>query len=117
MSDFTIRTESNHCRHRIIITGELDISKEVALRGAINDVIEEKMTHGDFVVVNLAQVTYIDRYSIGLLIDSWHRITAMSGSLCLVISDKITRIFEILGILKVLPIMECEAQIASPTTC
>lgn len=67
--DLNITTDAKPERYTISVAGEVDISNAASLRTAIDLALEQPT---EAVVLNLAQVSYIDSTGIGVLVGAAH---------------------------------------------
>src|SRR5260370_34360357 len=90
------------------VTGEVDVSTSGALRDGLLRVITDEGQSG--LVVNLAEVNFIDSTAVGVLVGVWHRVRATNRSLALAApSQHARRILNTTGLTKALSIYDTEA--------
>lgn len=76
-----------------VLHGEVDLHVAPELRDRLTAAIEEG---GDYVVVDLARVTFLDSMALGVLLGALRRLRPRGGELRLVVpSSDLRRIFEI----------------------
>jgi anti-sigma B factor antagonist len=93
----------------VTVTGEIDISTSALLRERLLQVITDEPRRS--LVVNLAEVSFIDSTGTGVLVGIWHRVRATDASLALAAPSRQARaILDITGLTKVLPVYDTEAQ-------
>jgi len=93
------------------LEGEVDVYTAPLLRQEIMDQVDSGVKH---LLVNLAQVEYLDSTGLGILIGGVKRLKEQDGSLKLVgPSARITRIFEITGLNKIFDVYSSEADALS----
>ena len=63
-------------------------------------------------VVDLSRVEYISADGLGMLVGLYSRLTKLNGDLCLVLSDKIVRIFEITNLKNLFKVLPTAAEAA-----
>ncbi len=93
----------------VTVTGEIDISTSALLREYLLRVITDEPHRS--LVVNLAEVSFIDSTGTGVLVGVWHRVRATNVSLALAAPSRQARgILDITGLAKVLPVYDTEAE-------
>jgi anti-sigma B factor antagonist len=108
--------ERLQCRYRlsrgiavIDVRGEVDVSTCGLLRDRLLLALTDRGRNN--IVVNLADVSFIDSTGLGVLVRVWHRAQAGQGILALAApSPQARAVFGATGLLKVLSIYETEAQ-------
>ncbi|SRR6266568_158172 len=91
------------------VSGEVDVATCGLLRDGLLRVVTDEDYRG--VVVNLADVNFIDSTGIGILVGVWHRARASDGSLALAMpSRQVQSILDTTGLAKVFPIFDLEAE-------
>jgi len=89
-------------RATLTLRGEIDLATQGELRQRINDLLVEGRIH---LVVDLADVTFIDSTGLGVLIGARRRVHGLHGSLSIVgARDEVMRVFEITGLHRVFDI-------------
>jgi anti-sigma B factor antagonist len=91
---FEIRLrESNDTTIALAVTGDLDIATSPALRAAVHDHI------GQSVVIDLAEVGFIDSTALGVLVAARERATNAGGKLIVEnVQDAPRRVLEMTGL-------------------
>ena len=85
------------------LQGELDIYASRQFKAAVFEGISEGATR---VIVDLAEVIFIDSTALGVVASGFRTIGAQGGTLVIVCGDKnITRLFEITGLDRVLQVL------------
>jgi anti-sigma B factor antagonist len=93
----------------VTVTGELDVSTSALLREHLLRVITDEPRRS--LVVNLAEVSFIDSTGTGVLVGIWHRVRATDASLALAAPSRQARaILDLTGLTKVLPVYDTAAQ-------
>jgi anti-sigma B factor antagonist len=90
------------------VTGEVD----VATCGLLRDRLLRIVTDEDFrgLVVNLADVRFMDSSGLGVLVGVWHRVAATTAGLALAVpAPQVRRVLDTAGLTKVLPVYDAEA--------
>lgn len=88
--------------------GDLDINSASEFRTAVFEGIDEGATR---VIVDLAEVKFVDSTALGVIASGVRSITSQGGSLEVACEDKnITRLFEITGLDRVLQIYRSRAE-------
>ena len=83
----------------ISLKGEIDLHTCGAFRDTMRDLIENKHYN---LVVNLAEVPYLDSAALGVLVDAVRRVREHDGSICLVSTTPfVRRAFEITRLVKI----------------
>jgi anti-sigma B factor antagonist len=81
------------------LKGEIDLHTCAAFRDTLRDLIENK--HYD-IVINLAEVPYLDSAALGVLVDAVRRVREHEGSIRLVQTTPfVRRAFEITRLVKI----------------
>ncbi|MBI4260659.1 MAG: STAS domain-containing protein [Actinobacteria bacterium] len=100
--DLDLQTERRDGVSVVSLRGEIDVYTAPRLRQALIDLIGEGATD---IVVDMAEVDFLDSTGLGVLVGGLKRVKAKEGSLSLVVTqDKILKIFDITGLSKVFPI-------------
>jgi anti-sigma B factor antagonist len=90
-------------------TGEIDASTSGAFREGLLRVITDEPDRS--LVVNLADVSFIDSTGTGVLVGVWHRVRSTAGSLALAAPSRQVRgILEVTGLAKAFSVYDTEAQ-------
>lgn len=93
----------------VTVSGEIDVATNGAVRTGLLRVVTDETYRG--LVVNLANVTFIDSTGLGVLLGVWRRACATHGSMALAApSAAARRILDTTGLLKVLPVHDTEAE-------
>ena len=93
----------------VTVNGEVDVSTSGGLRNGLLRVITDETYRG--LVVNLANVSFIDSTGVGVLVGVWHRVRATQTCLALAEPSRQARnILETTGLMKVLPVYDTEAE-------
>ena len=91
------------------VRGEVDISTCVLLRERLLLALTDRDRRS--VVVNLADVSFIDSAGIGVLVEAWHRAQAGPGILALAAPPPQARaVFDTTGLGKIFSIFDTEAE-------
>lgn len=86
------------------ITEDLDHHQTQKIRDRADYEIQRFMP--DRVIIDFKRVGFMDSAGIGLVIGRYKQVSAVGGKLELInVNEKIKRIFEMAGILKIIPIM------------
>jgi anti-sigma B factor antagonist len=101
--EFSVKTaELDGNAFVVSLTGEVDLYSAPELERALNGVVG---LGGTAAVVDLADVSFIDSTTLGILLRSHQRFEALGGRLVLVAADRrLARTFEITGLDRVLRI-------------
>lgn len=92
-----ITTVSDDAGRRLSVAGEVDVSCADELRTAIDAQIAEGVT-GEL-VVDLAEVPYIDSTGIGVLVGAAHRVSEAGGTLVVARPQRnVARVLGLLGV-------------------
>jgi anti-sigma B factor antagonist len=93
----------------VTVNGEVDVSSSGGLRNGLLRVVTDETYRG--LVVNLANVNFIDSTGVGVLVGVWHRVRATQTCLALAAPSRQARnILETTGLLKVLPVYDTEEE-------
>ena len=93
----------------VTVTGEVDVSTSGELRTGLLRVLTDEAYRG--LVVNLANVNFIDSTGVGVLVGVWHRVRGTDDCLALAAPSRQARnILETTGLMKVLPVYDTEAE-------
>ena len=91
------------------VTGEVDVSTCGLLRDGLLRVVTDEDFRG--LVVNLAEVDFIDSTGLGVLVGVWHRVSATDFGLALAAPSRRARdILERAGLTKAFSIYDSEAE-------
>lgn len=83
----------------VSLKGEIDLHTCGAFRDTMRELIENKHYN---LVVNLAEVPYLDSAALGVLVDAVRRVREHDGSICLVSTTPfVRRAFEITRLVKI----------------
>jgi anti-anti-sigma factor len=86
------------------LKGEIDLHTCAAFRDALRDLIEKK--HYD-IIIDLAEVPYLDSAALGVLVDAVRRVREHDGSICLVSTTPfVRRAFEITRLVKIFQLFD-----------
>ena len=92
-----ITTVSDDAGRRLSVAGEVDVSCADELRATIDAQIAEGVT-GEL-VVDLAEVPYIDSTGIGVLVGAAHRVSEAGGTLVVARPQRnVARVLGLLGV-------------------
>lgn len=90
-------------------TGEVDIATSGRLRDGLLRVITDEEHRG--LVVDLANVTFMDSTGIGVLVGVWRRVHAASSALAIAVpSPQVRRTLTTAGLDKILPVYDSEQE-------
>ena len=93
----------------VAVSGEVDVSTSPGLRTGLLSVLTDESCRG--LVVNLANVNFIDSTGVGVLVGVWHRVRATEGCLALAAPSRQARsVLETTGLMKVLPVYDTEEE-------
>ena len=93
----------------VTVSGEVDVSTSPGLRTGLLSVVTDESSRG--LVVNLANVNFIDSTGVGVLVGVWHRVRATEGCLALAAPSRQARsVLETTGLMKVLPVYDTEEE-------
>jgi anti-sigma B factor antagonist len=93
----------------VSVTGEIDISNCGVLRDGLLRVVTDEDFQG--LVVNLADVDFIDSTGLGVLVGVWHRVSATNFSMALAAPAGGARgILEATGLMKAFSVYGTEAE-------
>lgn len=91
------------------VSGEVDIATCGSLRDGLLLAVTDQGQHS--LVVNLADVDFIDSTGVGVFVGVWHRVQALSGILALAeLSPRAHSVFSLAGLTKMLSIYPTEAE-------
>jgi anti-sigma B factor antagonist len=100
--DFDVETAERSGANVLTLRGEIDVYTAPQLRQAIVDVVDRGATN---LIVDMAQVDFLDSTGLGVLVEGLKRIKAKDGSLSIVATQgKILKIFDITGLNRAFPI-------------
>jgi anti-sigma B factor antagonist len=100
--DFDVETSEKGGASVLTLRGEIDVYTAPLLRQALVDAVDGGATN---VIVDMAQVDFLDSTGLGVLVDGLKRVKANEGSLSIVATaDKILKIFDITGLNRAFPI-------------
>jgi stage II sporulation protein AA (anti-sigma F factor antagonist) len=91
------------------LRGELDHHAVEGLR----DEIEEQLRQTDYrgLVMNFRNIEFMDSSALGLILGRYRSVSQHSGKMALCeVTSSLRKIFELSGILKILPLFESEAE-------
>jgi anti-sigma B factor antagonist len=92
----------------VSVSGEVDVATCGLLRGALLRVVTDENYRG--LVVNLADVTFIDSTGIGVLVGVWRRVRATDSGLAVAMpSPQVQSVLDTSGLTKVLSVFGLEA--------
>ena len=100
---FTIRSERTGTTVRIMVSGELDLASAPGLR---EHVYGQLADHAEFVVLDLADISFIDSAGLHVLLGALNQ---DGGRLRIIPSAACVRLFDIAGVLDLLPLIDVEA--------
>lgn len=81
------------------LKGEIDLHTCAGFRETLRDLIDGKHYN---IVVNLAEVPYLDSAALGVMVDAVRRVREFDGSICLVATTPfVRRAFEITRLVKI----------------
>jgi anti-anti-sigma factor len=101
MSDgFTIREESRAGRHRVILSGELDLDTAYELERTLGRVCGEGASQVD---LDLRGVTFIDSLGLRSVLTARDLCTQYGAEFAVIPNPDLHRVFEVTGLLDVLP--------------
>jgi len=88
----------------VALKGEIDLHTCADMREKLRDLIEK----GHYqIVINLAEVPYLDSAALGVLVDSVRRVREHEGSICLVSTTPfVRRAFEITRLVKIFQLFD-----------
>ena len=87
----------------VTVSGEVDVSTSGELRTGLLRVLTDEAYRG--LVVNLANVNFIDSTGVGVLVGVWHRVRGTEDCLALAAPSRQARnILETTGLMRVLPV-------------
>ena len=96
--DFDIETTERDGATVLTLRGEIDVYTAPQLRQTIVDLVDRGATK---LVVDMAQVDFLDSTGLGVLVDGLKRTQSHDGSLSIVATqNKILKIFDITGLNK-----------------
>jgi anti-sigma B factor antagonist len=108
--DLRIKTKTTEGVPVILLSGEVDAYTCSMFREAMIDIIDQGNPN---VVVNMADVEYIDSSGLGTLVGGLKRASEKKGKIAVVASSvQIRKVFEITGLEKVFPLFENESDAA-----
>ena len=108
----TVRQEAD--RTVVACSGEIDLMSTAELRTLIGEQIVEGHVH---LVVDLAEVTFVDSSGLGVLVAARRKTRAFRGSLCLVVDHPaVLRVLHVTALDRVFPVHRtlAEALAADP---
>lgn len=90
----------------IVLKGEIDLHTCASFRDCLRDLIDRKHYN---IVINLAEVPYLDSAALGVLVDAVRRVREHSGSISLVATTPfVRRAFEITRLVKIFQLYNSE---------
>ena len=93
----------------VTVTGDVDVATCAALRADLQRVVAAEDFRG--LVVNLANVTFIDSTGIGVLVGIWRRTKATDGRLALASPSRQARsVLDATGLTRVLSVYDLEEE-------
>ncbi len=92
----------------ISLKGEIDLHTCASFRDALRDLIDRKHYN---IVINLAEVPYLDSAALGVLVDAVRRVREHNGSISLVATTPfVRRAFEITRLVKIFQLYNNEEE-------
>ncbi|HEX5324962.1 MAG TPA: STAS domain-containing protein [Capsulimonadaceae bacterium] len=92
----------------ISLKGEIDLHTCASFRDALRDLIDRKHYN---IVINLAEVPYLDSAALGVLVDAVRRVREHNGSISLVATTPfVRRAFEITRLVKIFHLYNSEEE-------
>ncbi len=92
----------------VTVTGEVDVVTCGVLRDGLLRAVTDGTGRG--LVVNLAEVSFLDSTGLGVLVGVWHRVEASGGRLAVAApSGQVRRALNTAGLTKVLSVYDLEA--------
>ena len=92
----------------VTVTGEVDLVTCRVLRDGLLRTVTDHNGHA--LVVNLAEVSFLDSTGLGVLVGVWHRVEASGGRLALAApSRQVQRALNTAGLAKALSVYDLEA--------
>jgi anti-sigma B factor antagonist len=103
----SVRTSPEHPEASIVdVEGEIDVLTSPRLKSALAALVDGGSS---LVVVNLAQVKYMDSTGLGVLVSAMKRIREKNGTIVLSgLNSHLSKIFEITGLRKVFEVYPTE---------
>lgn len=90
------------------VTGEVDVATCGLLRDRLLRIVTDEGFRG--LVVNLADVRFMDSTGLGVLVGIWRRVAATPAGLGLAVpAPQVRRVLDTAGLTKVLPVYDAEA--------
>jgi anti-sigma B factor antagonist len=102
LSGIMIRRERTGTTVRTIVAGELDLASAPDLRECIYGQLAD---HAEFVVLDLAEVSFIDSSGLHVLLDA---VNQDGSRLRIIPSAACLRLFDIAGVRDLLPLIDAE---------
>ena len=103
-----IKKENREDIHIISVLGEIDAGSSIYLDNAIKEALEEKMKK---IVINLSELEYISSAGLGVFISHLDEFKHDEVTLVLFgINDSVKQVFDILGLEKLLKIVNTEEE-------
>jgi anti-sigma B factor antagonist len=100
--DLQLRVEPHGERAVVHVAGEIDLATCPQLRAALLELTSRGVHH---LLVDLAQVSFLDSSGIGVLIGALHRVRQHQGSITLVApTPRVRQVLGLTGITQVLPV-------------
>ena len=92
----------------VTVTGEVDVGTCGVLRDGLLRAVTDDNGRG--LVVNLAEVSFLDSTGLGVLVGVWHRVEASGGRLAVAApSRQVRRALKTAGLAKALSVYDLEA--------
>ena len=92
----------------IALKGEIDLHTCASFRDSLRDLIDHKHYN---IVINLAEVPYLDSAALGVLVDAVRRVREHNGSISLVATTPfVRRAFEITRLVKIFHLYNAEEE-------
>jgi anti-sigma B factor antagonist len=94
--DFDVETSEREGASVLTLRGEIDVYTAPQMRQAIVDLVDGGVTN---VIVDMAQVDFLDSTGLGVLVEGLKRINSKDGTLSIVATQgRILKIFDITGL-------------------
>ena len=90
------------------LKGEIDLHTCAAFRDALRDQIDQKRMN---IIIDLAEVPYLDSAALGVLVDAVRRVREFDGSICLVATTPfVRRAFEMTRLVKIFQLFNTQEE-------
>jgi anti-sigma B factor antagonist len=105
VTSFDVSVERRQDAIVVLVSGQVDINAAPVLRERLIDVFMDA-GHGDALVVDLGQVSFIDSTGLGVLVGAHRRAVASSVRMSVVVGPDTRRVIRLTGLDKFLDVVD-----------